>query len=143
MRFFNKVSEKKLLEIVKILKKSRTKTVEIYLKDFKYNYNQFKALLNSDSRINIIVHSSCNHNYSSQKDRIFFIEDKIEETIEEVYSENLFISNIPFFCESQLLNVGLNKKVCIDSKGNIKNYIDHRSSFGNIKSTLLKIRDCT
>jgi SPASM domain peptide maturase of grasp-with-spasm system len=138
IRFFKKINESQLLEIVKPFKKSRTKIVEIYLKDFNYDYIQFKHLLDNDSRISIFVHSSNNFKCIDLDNRIVFIKDEIEENAKEMYSKSLFISNIPFFCESQSFNVGLNKKVCIDSKGNIKNYVNHKLSFVNINNTLIK-----
>jgi radical SAM protein with 4Fe4S-binding SPASM domain len=42
------------------------------------------------------------------------------------------------FAEAQKHNIGLNRKVCIDYAGNIKNYLSHRKIFGNVRKDLIK-----
>lgn len=49
-----------------------------------------------------------------------------------------FASNIPHFTESQHHNTCLNRKISIDTEGNIKNCPSMAESFGNIKDTTLK-----
>jgi len=49
-----------------------------------------------------------------------------------------FALNILSFTEAQQHNIGLNRKVCIDAQGNIKNYVSHQKSFGHIDHTDLK-----
>lgn len=48
-----------------------------------------------------------------------------------------FVINTDFFTESQQFNTGLNRKVCIDVKGNIKNHILHTTIFGNVQKDKL------
>lgn len=50
----------------------------------------------------------------------------------------LFVYNQPFFIESQCHNTCLNRKVCIDAEGNIKNCPAMTKSYGNIKDTTLE-----
>ena len=52
--------------------------------------------------------------------------------------KDFFICNLPFFTESQRHNTCLNRKVCIDAEGNIKNCPAMAKSFGNIRDTSLK-----
>ncbi|MDR2980466.1 MAG: grasp-with-spasm system SPASM domain peptide maturase [Bacteroidales bacterium] len=49
-----------------------------------------------------------------------------------------FQNNLPFFTESQAHNTCLNRKLCIDAEGNIKNCPVMERSFGNIKGTTLQ-----
>lgn len=49
-----------------------------------------------------------------------------------------FTNNLPFFTESQYHNTCLNRKVCIDAEGNIKNCPAMAKSYGNIKDTTLE-----
>ncbi len=49
-----------------------------------------------------------------------------------------FKTNLSFFTESQAHNTCLNRKICIDAEGNIKNCPAMEKSFGNIKDTTLK-----
>jgi SPASM domain peptide maturase of grasp-with-spasm system len=46
-----------------------------------------------------------------------------------------FNNNIQFFTESQHHNTCLNRKICIDAEGNIKNCPAMSQSYGNIKYT--------
>jgi SPASM domain peptide maturase of grasp-with-spasm system len=137
IRIFKKINEGELLEFISLFKESRTKIVEIFLKDFDYNEIQFKKVLDFDSRISILIHSSDKHNHKFFDSKLIFLKENLKENSKEIYSKELFISNIAFFCESKSLNVGLNKKVCIDSNGFIKNYINHELSFGNVENTLI------
>ena len=50
----------------------------------------------------------------------------------------LFTNNLPFFTESQHHNTCLNRKICIDAEGNIKNCPAMAKSYGNIKDTTLE-----
>ena len=49
-----------------------------------------------------------------------------------------FVNNLPFFTEAQCHNTCLNRKVCIDAEGNIKNCPAMSKSYGNIKDTTLE-----
>ena len=55
-----------------------------------------------------------------------------------VVSTDFFCINMKHFTESQHHNTCLNRKVCIDAEGNIKNCPAMAKSFGNIKDTTLE-----
>lgn len=48
-----------------------------------------------------------------------------------------FICNLPFFTEAQHHNTCLNRKICIDENGDIKNCPAMKKSYGNIRDTTL------
>ncbi|MDR2835976.1 MAG: hypothetical protein LBV69_07270, partial [Bacteroidales bacterium] len=48
-----------------------------------------------------------------------------------------FKNNLPFFTESQQHNTCLNRKICIDVEGNIKNCPNMQENYGNIADTTL------
>lgn len=52
-------------------------------------------------------------------------------------NENFFAINIQTFTEAQKHNTCLNRKISIDTEGNIKNCPSMKESFGNIKDTTL------
>jgi len=56
----------------------------------------------------------------------------------EMIKVERFGTNIESFTEAQRHNLGLNRKVCIDRNGEIKNYLSHNTSFGNIKKDKIK-----
>ncbi|MDR2836493.1 MAG: hypothetical protein LBV69_09960, partial [Bacteroidales bacterium] len=47
----------------------------------------------------------------------------------------MFTINLPFFTESQQHNTCLNRKICIDVEGNIKNCPNMQENYGNIADT--------
>lgn len=53
-------------------------------------------------------------------------------------SSDFFVASIPVFTEGQKFNTCLNRKIGIDSKGNIKNCPTMSKSFGNISNDSLK-----
>jgi len=142
IRIFNKFDLIKLKKIVQIFKDSRVNTVEVYLKDFHYSDTDLKSLMENDMRINVIVHSSLKNNDINLSKgggrKVRFIKDKINENQKEKYAKELFISNTKFYLESKNYNAGLYRKVCVDSDGNIKNYLSHDYVYGNLLSEQIK-----
>ena len=55
-----------------------------------------------------------------------------------VVSTDFFCINMEHFTESQCHNTCLNRKICIDAEGNIKNCPAMAKSYGNIRDTSLK-----
>lgn len=124
--------------LVKALHNTRIKNVELIL-PYQSQIGALKAVINS-----------CKHIYSVG----FF--DAPFEKVEELYSARIlyntntitakscgliapdfFAVNIPTFTESQHHNTCLNRKVSIDSEGNIKNCPSMAQSFGHISTTSL------
>jgi len=52
----------------------------------------------------------------------------------EYIDQRNFPVNLPLFTEAQQHNIGLNRKICIDENGALKNYLTHQKAFGNIKN---------
>ena len=52
----------------------------------------------------------------------------------EIIKPERFFTNINMFAEAQQYNLGLNRKIAIDRKGNIRNYPTHKKAFGNVKT---------
>lgn len=68
---------------------------------------------------------------------VAFKKDIRQETREKIRPER-FSPNIISFTEAQSHNLGLNRKVAIDSNGNIRNYISHARSFGHANEQKLE-----
>jgi SPASM domain peptide maturase of grasp-with-spasm system len=105
----------------------------------------YQELIKKHKRINSII------NYNAQKKE--FIESInefnrgyivfVEETIISqkscgIISSKFFTPNIKTFTESQSYNSCLNKKISIDTNGNIRNCPSMPQSFGNINDTTLE-----
>jgi SPASM domain peptide maturase of grasp-with-spasm system len=62
---------------------------------------------------------------------VFFKKDIRVDSSEKITLDR-FKTNIISFSEAQKHNLGLNRKICIDKEGYLKNYLTHSTSFGNI-----------
>ncbi|MBW8687985.1 grasp-with-spasm system SPASM domain peptide maturase [Chitinophaga rhizophila] len=67
---------------------------------------------------------------------VSFKKDIRRENKEKIRLER-FSPNILSFTEAQSHNLGLNRKVAIDSQGYIRNYISHPATFGHVNEHLL------
>lgn len=59
-------------------------------------------------------------------------------TIDEKPRQELFVINTEFFTEAQQHNTGLNRKICVDIKGQIKNHLQHKTVFGHVSRDRLE-----
>jgi len=71
--------------------------------------------------------------------KIIYFKKDIRTTHGEEIRIGRFMPNDLVFSEGLTYNSGLNRKVCIDRKGELKNYFSHKDSFGNVRMD--KIRD--
>ena len=123
---------------------SRIKYIEIFL---PFNADTpFERLIkwrNFDPRITKIIQYNAleekviEYKENYYKDVFFLTKKSLSSTSKEQYSLDRFAFNIDTFAEAQKHNIGLNRKISIDSFGNIKNYLTHKSTFGNINDTLI------
>jgi radical SAM protein with 4Fe4S-binding SPASM domain len=91
--------------------------------------------INSNLKINQLKIFNYLSDIKGQKDKIFYIKKPYIED----YGFTSLIINPVYFYESQKFNASLNQKITVDKNGNIKNYISHKKTFGNINNK--KIND--
>jgi SPASM domain peptide maturase of grasp-with-spasm system len=70
--------------------------------------------------------------------QIHYHNNSFPSSYTQLNREKNCIPNLSFFTEAQAHNTCLNRKLCIDAGGNIKNCPAMSRSFGNIKDTTLK-----
>lgn len=105
---------------------------ELVKEDLLINNIRISTLLLLDSKDNYTDEDKLTGTkliYSTEK---YFSWDEVIE-IED------FRINYDTFIEAQKFNLGLNKKISIDSQGFIRNYPNHKSVFGNIKKISLSV----
>ncbi|UXE68935.1 MAG: grasp-with-spasm system SPASM domain peptide maturase [Chryseotalea sp. WA131a] len=133
-----------LERLIVIFSDTRIKHIELMVPfcvnvSFENLYN----LMKHEARLNRIMI------YASSEDGIIINEDKLGKSIlqfkkdiradqHEIISAGLFNSNIESFSEAQGYNLGLNRKICINKSGEIKNYLNHEYSYGNVKNDSIK-----
>jgi SPASM domain peptide maturase of grasp-with-spasm system len=102
--------------------------------------SDFFGLYNIQPRLNRIML------YSSEEDKIekddnntlIYFKKDIRIDSSEVIKVERFNTNIEIFSEANHFNLGLNRKVCINKEGEIKNYLNHTTTFGNIETKNIK-----
>jgi len=140
LRFYNNILFDNLDKILSLLAKSSVLSIDIII---PYS-NPLDKLLNNliqlHNRINQIIFfsSPCNKKENTNFTNIIYIREEINS---HLYCGNvdksLFSINIKNFTESLNFNSCLNRKISIDSLGNIKNCPSMQKSYGNIEETCL------
>ena len=142
----NDIDINKIVELLEFLKNSSYTTITIII-SYDLVANQIficKDWLENEDRIkNILVHKSP---FSKRTTISKFSKKSIVFTSECItYLSScgfvhpyIFTINLPFFTEAQHHNTCLNRKICIDENGDIKNCPAMEKSYGNIRDTTLK-----
>lgn len=136
IRLFGENDIVDLMDSLFVLKRSRVKKVELFLEDNNYDFVLFDDIIQSDGRFELIIYSTKQN--LNRDMSINYVLEKILPHSKEIIDESMFVANIPFYMESLRHNVGLNKKICIDLDGSIKNFVNHSKSYGNVVNTKLK-----
>lgn len=144
IRFLNFITIDVINGYLSVFKTSRIKHIELLIPFVSESFrNEYYEIMVNDPRLYRIMV------YSSPKDQLIFsnriqgkalieFEKDIRININETIKLERFSTNIELFSEAQAYNLGLNRKVCINKEGEIKNYLTHKSSFGNIMNTDVK-----
>lgn len=145
LRFLKSANLNKLNSVIKYFKGSRINETEIlFPAESNISEEELYDLLSQEKRISkfLIYNSIENRVTKNQVDfynnRIIYFKKDIRVDDSEIICKSRFRVNIKILSEAKNFNLGLNRKVCIDRKGQIKNYISHKASFGNINDDQLK-----
>lgn len=147
-QYFQVIIESNLnaLQIEKIIQTfsdTRVKSVELIMPMHNLiKISELKTLIHKEPRISFIIlyGSDKNKVIESYNDGRFIEVQKKDIRIDksEIISLDRFSKNLETYAEAQKHNTGLNKKITIDSKGNIKNYSTHSKIFGNVNTHVIE-----
>ncbi|HOY04015.1 MAG TPA: grasp-with-spasm system SPASM domain peptide maturase [Saprospiraceae bacterium] len=144
LRIFSKISFEDLCSLLEKLDKSPIRSIEIMLGQCDWiNTDTLNEINKKYSRIfSLVVFDatiSDDKNLHQEMGRILFIPENLHSSLHcgKIHS-SLFNINIPTFTESHHHNSCLNRKISIDTEGNIKNCPSMSQSFGNIRDTTLQ-----
>ena len=126
---------------------NRLKTSFLYIADVMLPYEPHMTmegiaeLLISEHRISPLTIYNCPDSLAEDMDKqTTFVQSRVNAThqafeagkVPEIMLEQHMTVHTDFFTESQHFNTGLNAKVCVDVKGQIKNHIDHSKVYGQV-----------
>jgi SPASM domain peptide maturase of grasp-with-spasm system len=147
LRITHEIDLNGLKETLDIFASSSVQHIDILI--YKTNLivdNELDDLFHSQVRLNSIVIYSSDKAYSRkvtfEKFAVGYIERIRKRFDNSMHCPSIgpsyFVLNIPHFTESLKYNNCLNKKVAIDTNGNIKNCPSMRTTFGNIETVDLE-----
>jgi SPASM domain peptide maturase of grasp-with-spasm system len=135
---FTAFTEENIIEFTKVLgycSNSVLRSLRIYMPyESKEMSQKLIELVKSFPVVDCIVFYNSKFNRLIEKDdqQTFFITQTIEEITMANIDRKFLVNNIEFFYECQKFNPYYNKKVAINSKGEIKNCIKNKLVFGNL-----------
>ncbi len=126
-------------ELVAYFKNSRFMHIEILILYESIKLESLIDLIKNEARLYRIMI------YAGLEDKILLSEPISNKSIiqfrkdirldqEEIINIGRFTTNVEMFSEAQEHNLGLNRKVCIDKNGEIKSYLSHDFSYGNVNN---------
>lgn len=146
-RFFNEISTQELKLLLEKIKPTQMKSIEVILPENKEEiqfYDTIVSLVNTHKKISTLIITNADDNKVLQGEiegmgMIVKVTEKIDSPLHcGLMSPQLFNVNIPTYTESINHNSCLNRKLSIDTDGNIKNCPAMKASFGNIRNTALE-----
>ena len=147
LRVYDLLSLDLIKQLLSFFNESRIEAIELF---FPFNpdisQDEIKYLFPEFLRLSAL------YLFNGEKDDLYFADQNKEHPINitktKIQNDSFcgFISpfsyaknnNLTFFTESQCHNTCLNRKLCIDQNGEIKNCPAMAKSYGNIKDTALK-----
>ncbi len=143
LRFFSYVNAEYLHQILLSVKNSRLTSIDLFLpfgKGFQ-TFEEIQEMVDKHLRVTSInVHCSEKDKYLVYKSvELIFTKSLLDSELHcGNVSERYFTANVSLYTESQHHNTCLNRKISIDSEGNIKNCPSMKESYGNIRDTTLQ-----
>jgi len=147
---FRFIDDFNLKYFLDILNKFTDSSIRSYIIASKYNkqlttlhYKEFVFKYRRISRLLIFVNSNISHykklkESMSSNSKVIYLKKELIQSMGEKISTNSFVINTNTFIEAQSHNLGLNRKVCIDKNGFIKNFLNHNKTYGKIQDLKIK-----
>jgi SPASM domain peptide maturase of grasp-with-spasm system len=133
-----------LEEVVESLKTSRIKIIELIVPASLFEDREKLILFfNVNLRLSRVSFHSASENKVMEnenplsKGRVVFLKEQLTYSQSDIVTDNTMFYNIHFFAEALEHNVALNRKICVDKDGRIKNYLSHERSFGSVNEISL------
>lgn len=140
LRIESKLPCSEIEKLIQTFKDTRVKFVELLMAfDTEVGVDTFKNWIKNEPRLRFVKLFAYHEDKVHQDDdayynyKILYFKKDLRINRKEVIHKDRFLKSFELFSEAQKHNTGLNRKVCITSLGEIKNYIEHEDSFGNVQ----------
>lgn len=144
VRMFEEISFSQMESFVSLLDSSSIKSLSAYVPyvEHQAKLGWYKNICKKHYRISsLIVYNSPFNEQVFHKNgtAIIFTDQNVNfKTNCGLISDRYFTINMPLFTEAHHHNTCLNRKISIDTEGNIKNCPSMKESYGNIRDTTLQ-----
>lgn len=135
IRFISRVKVSDVFKLIKSIKDSRILSIELlFFNPIDLNLKQILKLIDEEKRIQKVFIYDCSFGNIESEDNIVCTNVKFDPNNHcGIISPEYFCLNIDMFTESQCFNSCLNRKLCVDKSGSIKNCLSINENFGNVK----------
>jgi SPASM domain peptide maturase of grasp-with-spasm system len=139
INFVGPVSLENLLSFLQSFDDTLVNSLTVILPYLSLSKAQSDQLFATQPRLIALYYYSCPTSLDliRKNENSFYTENSISLRDENQVSSDYFVTNIMLFTESQKYNTYFNRKLCIDSHGDIKNSPEHNTNFGNVRNVTL------
>jgi SPASM domain peptide maturase of grasp-with-spasm system len=141
INFFQNISHVELSNFLSKFNDTNVNSLSITMPYASFSAFEIEDLYNLQPRLNFIYFCDSPQTIpdvsSNIINKVCFAKDTVKNSRNNQIHYDYFTTNIILFSESQKHNTYYNRKLCIDSAGNIKNSPEHDNNFGNIRDTTL------
>jgi SPASM domain peptide maturase of grasp-with-spasm system len=145
LRFLHNAAEHELRHKLSLFDGSRIQQVDLLIPyRGQTNHETLHDLAGRHPRANrFLIYAApkdeiVSHDHESLDKVIVYLTKDLRTDAKEVINPNRFTTNMELFSEALSYNQALNRKVCISRSGEIRNYISHTRSFGNVKADAIR-----
>ena len=130
-------SDLSIQDIIQLFADKSFLNIELYIPFKSIDEQSLIEYYSNEKSISLIYLYGAPKNELLFRENIFTVKEKVEYAQLENVSREMMCVNLQVFSESKTFNAGLNKKICIDKSGGIKNYLSHDQVFGNVNQDAL------
>ena len=144
LNFYSALTTVEIDEVMSYWNVSKIKSIEFLIPFHeKLNESDWETLFEKYSRLSrVIIYNSPENIYfianKGNGSTVSFVKQSVDSTSCGQINKDYFTLSPFFFFESQQYNTCLNRKICVDKEGYIKNCPSMQKSFGNIANTSLE-----
>ena len=141
LRLLSPITAQQINTLLKPSQESRLRQIELLVAQFKGDAKAAVDLMHSNRRISLFVQ------FNKEQKQLIETSDfvgtivhstkALPKAASDCVSPNNFTFDVKLFSEAHSYNTALNRKVCIDAEGYIRNYLSHPKAYGHISNKQL------